>query len=349
MSIKERNSLVESIAETTSDYRKSDLGETTPKHVDKWVSQFDLTVQLPMLKEMDSLLKKTYFSKTRVSKWIESMLKDKYLTKGDAEKFWQKVEFLDIQLGGNSQKEMLKVFDEALQKKCGLEIIDCSADSTNTFVYLDDIIFSGNRAKRDIEHWIKNESPSHASLYIVTIGRHSGSYWIEKRIEDTIEKSGKKIALIWYPKNPHLENRKAFKNSSNVLWPTDSLCRDKEFSKYLENSKYPFAPREESSKNCQPFSSEEGRQLLEKEFFFAGLKIRSMCENPSVIMRPLGFSTLNGPGFGSTIVTFRNCPNNNPLALWWGDQSQPLNSPLSKWYPLFPRKTYDSGEVLENF
>jgi hypothetical protein len=34
-------------------------------------------------------------------------------------------------------------------------------------------------------------------------------------------------------------------------------------------------------------------------------------------------------GFGSLIVTFRNCPNNAPLAFW-------VDSP---WYPLFPRTT----------
>jgi hypothetical protein len=34
-------------------------------------------------------------------------------------------------------------------------------------------------------------------------------------------------------------------------------------------------------------------------------------------------------GFGSTLVTFRNCPNNCPLAFWAG----------YPWYPLFQRKT----------
>jgi hypothetical protein len=43
-------------------------------------------------------------------------------------------------------------------------------------------------------------------------------------------------------------------------------------------------------------------------------------------------------GFGSLIVTFRNCPNNTPLALWAGDP----------WYPLFPRIT-NTDTSLQNF
>jgi hypothetical protein len=42
----------------------------------------------------------------------------------------------------------------------------------------------------------------------------------------------------------------------------------------------------------------------------------------------VGNMVLSTLGFGSTIVTFRNCPNNAPLAFWAGDP----------WYPLFPRK-----------
>lgn len=60
-----------------------------------------------------------------------------------------------------------------------------------------------------------------------------------------------------------------------------------------------------------------------------GVKIRGMCPHLNKYQRPLGNMILETLGFGSTIVTFRNCPNNAPLAFWAGDP----------WYPLFPRKT----------
>ena len=54
-----------------------------------------------------------------------------------------------------------------------------------------------------------------------------------------------------------------------------------------------------------------------------------MCPYLKESARPLGFSLLKTLGFGATVVTHRNCPNNCPLALWAGDP----------WYPLFRRKT----------
>ncbi len=49
--------------------------------------------------------------------------------------------------------------------------------------------------------------------------------------------------------------------------------------------------------------------------------------------------TLETLGFGSLVVTFRNCPNNAPLALWVGDP----------WYPLFPRTTNSQAEIVRLF
>ena len=76
------------------------------------------------------------------------------------------------------------------------------------------------------------------------------------------------------------------------------------------------------------FSSEEGRDVLEQELLVAGAKIRDLCPQLNKYQRPLGNMILETLGFGSTIVTFRNCPNNAPLAFWAGNP----------WYPLFERK-----------
>jgi hypothetical protein len=49
--------------------------------------------------------------------------------------------------------------------------------------------------------------------------------------------------------------------------------------------------------------------------------------------------TLVTLGFGSLIVTYRNCPNNAPLALW-------VDHP---WYPLFPRTTNTDTQLKKMF
>jgi hypothetical protein len=76
-------------------------------------------------------------------------------------------------------------------------------------------------------------------------------------------------------------------------------------------------------------SSDEGRELLEQQFLAKGAYIRTVCPMLNEYQRPLGNMVLETLGFGSTIVTFRNCPNNAPLVFWAGDP----------WHPLFLRKT----------
>lgn len=52
----ERDDLLASIAAKTADYREGDHPAPTPDHVGRWISQFDASVRLPMLREVDSLL-----------------------------------------------------------------------------------------------------------------------------------------------------------------------------------------------------------------------------------------------------------------------------------------------------
>lgn len=55
---------------------------------------------------------------------------------------------------------------------------------------------------------------------------------------------------------------------------------------------------------------------------------------------PLSFSPF-GVGFGSMIATYRNCPNNCPLSMWWGDPE--ATSGALHWYPLLQREGYSSA------
>lgn len=71
----ERDELLASIAATTSDYREGAVDRPTPQHVDRWVNQFDDAVQLPILREMDHVLKKTYFSRKDTLIFLEGLFK----------------------------------------------------------------------------------------------------------------------------------------------------------------------------------------------------------------------------------------------------------------------------------
>lgn len=332
----EKTDLLQSIAQTTSDYRASDLDPPSPEHVDRWVQQFDSSVQVPILREMAHVLQTTYFSQKRARKFLSTVFKSEELVGSDPCEFWRNVNFLDIQGGGASQKEMLGLFSKVLTRKCGISVDDCGGDS-GVFVYLDDAIFSGGRVSQDLSSWIIDDAPKKAELHVIAIATHQGSYYKKNRVRAAVKGSGKQVKVTWWH-SIELEDRKTYTDTSDVLRPV-CIPKEADVQAYVDSLKYkPHLRTPGQVGELGIFSSDAGRQLLETEFLQAGVRIRGLCPHLNQYQRPLGNIVLDTLGFGSMIVTFRNCPNNAPLALWAGDP----------WYPLFPRVT-NSDTSLENF
>jgi hypothetical protein len=344
--MKDRRSLLESISATINDYRVGEIETPTPEHVDRWVRQFNPAVQERFLHEIDHVFKCTYFNNRKVGEFLANLVKNEKLVGIDPCTFWRKANFLRIQKNGHSQEEMLNLFSQNLWEQCGVDINSCGSND-GAYIYLDDVVFSGNRVGNDLQTWITTQAPETAIVHIITIGVHTGGEWLSgKRLKETASTANKKIEFHYW-RSITIENRKARKNISEVLWPI-AVPENEILKAYLaQPHKYPFIPREKGGKlKHEIFTSEEGRQTIEHELLLAGVRIRALCKNPADSMRPLGYSHF-GLGFGSMIVTFRNCPNNCPLALWWGEPSAGSSSPLSKWYPLFPRKTYEARDSFD--
>lgn len=324
----QRSGLLKSIASTIADYRAGEIDLETPEHVEAWIKQFDREVQEPMLEELDHVLKRTYIQKATVQKFLLSLVKSKALAGSDPCSFWENVEFLDIQGGGNSQREMLRMFNEVLRKECGLDFNDCGV-IPRAYMYLDDAIFTGNRIRSDLTSWIKSLGPKKVKMHVVTMAFHRGGRWYAmNKIQEAANAASLELDISWW-RCIEIEDRKTYLDSSDLLRPT-SLPPDRLTQEYVENMKHPPTLRKSGSVGANGFfSSEKGRHLLEQELLKAGARIRSMCPYLNVYQRPLGNMVLETLGFGSLLVTFRNCPNNTPLAFWAGDP----------WYPLFPRKT----------
>lgn len=341
-----RKKLLVSIAETTADYREGEIDPPTPSHVDRWVNQFEEKVQLPILEEMDHVLRQTYLSKKLCAIFFASLIDNERLTGGDPRGFWGESHYLNIQKKGRSQDEMRKSFGVEMARKLEINIDQCGKTG-GAYIYLDDAIFTGYSAQRDISAWIEENAPDNITVYIIVIAAYRyGEYWCKKTLEELIKETGKKME-IHILSSLQLENRVFYSSMSEVLWPStfpDSAALQ-EYLAYLrlefeeKRDLFEFKSRQASDKlHNRIFSSEARRQLLEREFLLAGVRIRNFSYNPESDLRPLGFNR-GGIGFGSTIVTYRNCPNNAPLALWWGDPSQQrVDHPLRKWYPLFQRK-----------
>lgn len=334
----QRNVFLKSIANTIQDYRGGSLPQPLTAHVERWVQQFDAAVQLPILQEIDHVLKNIYFSKEDVAKFLRGTMRTAKLTGDRPDKFWHSASFLDIQGGGSSQTDMLALFSEQLEVEYGFGIDDCG-QGDEVFIYLDDGIFTGNRVRRDLENWISGNAPAHAKVHVITIAQHSGGqFYANREVQKAIQASGKKIDITWW-RAIELEDRKTYSASSDVLRPTE-IPNDPAVQAYIAAMRY--APTLRTAGNpgtANLFSSDAAKILLEQEFLKTGVHIRQICPNLGDTQRPLGHMTLETLGFGSLIVTYRNCPNNAPLAFWVGDP----------WYPLFPRTTNTQTAVRKMF
>lgn len=335
----ERDDLLSSIATTIRDYRSGELPVPTPEHVDRWVRQFGTDVQVSLLKEMHHVLEKTYFTRDNVRNFFANQINHMGLAGPNPCDFWKAAQIFDIQQHGHSQSEIKQLFGEALKEQCKLNLDDCGS-AGGAYIYLDDVLFTGGRIGSDLSTWILDASPAESTVHILVIATYRlGEWQCIERLKKAAVDAGKKIRFNCWAAI-RIENRKASRDASEVLWPA-VIPQEKTLLAYVaEEQKFPFHPRQPGAKlEHNIFSSEAGRQLLESEMLLAGMRIRSFSKNPSRALRPLGFSPF-GLGFGSMIVTFRNCPNNAPLALWWGDENAPPGHPFRNWYPLLPRKTY---------
>lgn len=313
------------LAAMISDYRGGEIPTPDAAHVDRWISQFPAAVRDPILTELLHVFHRTYFSRVKVQTFIDSIVVKANFAGANPCDFWQGVRVLNLQTAGNSQKDMLTLLEDSLQRQCGLAVELCGV-SAHTYLYLDDAVFSGGRVRSDIIKWIKEVAPTKAKLVVLVIGLHSEWYSTEK-IGEAAKAAGKSIELKWR-RAASFENRKSEINNSDVMCPT-AIPSDNATQAYVTSLEKAPPIRAVGGKSpLGIFSGEAGRHLLEQEFLTAGVRVRNMCPHFDKYMRPLGRMMFESLGFGSTIVTYRNCPNNAPLVLWAGDP----------WYPLFPRK-----------
>lgn len=338
-----RTVLLSSIASTIETYRVGEINTPNEEHIDRWAFQFTPQNQLAFLREFDHVIRQTFVTRDSINDFLNHLAAAEKITGNTPENYWRSANFLQIQRRGQSQRAMLNLFANCIRNQYGININDCGSPNGD-FIYLDDIMFSGNRVENDLSAWIEGSAPRNATLHVIVIGFHtSGQYFTENKLKEKIRSSGKQITLKFWSSRT-IENKKINKNISSVLWPA-YIPTNQSVAEYVAApSRYPFEPRQVIHReNLDPFSSEEGRAILESELFIAGARIWSNIRNPKPSLRPLGYSPF-GIGFGSMISTYRNCPNNCPLALWWGDPEATTGA--FHWYPLLPRITYDAPENM---
>ncbi|HHP2331333.1 hypothetical protein M3A11_13200, partial [Klebsiella pneumoniae] len=171
----------------------------------------------------------------------------------------------------------------------------------------------------------------------------SALYNIEKNLIQTINISGKSISLSLVCFGKIYENKFIMRNQSDVFWPKEenvNIPNNLDPIRFISTAPQGQAPGRTGFAASYVFENGNDRDRFEKILCEKGFYIISLCNNPAASMKPLGYKTYRGLGFGGTIFTYRNCPNNTPLVFWWGNPNMEDWNPLSKWYPLMMRKTY---------
>lgn len=323
-----RNNLLQDIAYRIRDYRAGEIAQPSAGHVDRWINQFPAEAQLPLLAELAHVLSKTYADKETVQNFLGSVLAADSVAGKDPAAFWRGVRFLDVQTAGHSQRDMLALLDPILRSRFGYGLADCGADP-HTYVYIDDGLYSGGRIGGDLVDWINGPAPNQAKVWVIVMVIHNlGEYFVKKDLKPVIAASGKAID-VQFGCAIRIENRKAYKDVSDVLWPT-AIPNDPMTQNYIAGLGAAQVFRTPGNVGGHGFfSTDAQRVLMEQEFLKAGVRIRATCPYLNEYMRPLGSSLMRTMGLGSPFVTYRNIANNTPLVLWAGDP----------WYPLFPRKT----------
>lgn len=241
----EQDDLLASIAEKTADYRAGELAAPTPEHVDRWISQFDVDVRLPMLREVNYVLERTYFSKQEIEKKFADYIRvtddqGKDCNDKETKDFWRATKILNIQKMGRSQADINEIIAEALRERFGLDLADCQGGD-GRFVYFDDILFSGGHIQTDLKAWLKDEAPKEGCVWIYLLVAHElGKYETERNLKEAIAESGKDISFD-IKTQITLENRKKYCDRADVFWPTK--LPDDEYDYNAVNKRFPFVPR----------------------------------------------------------------------------------------------------------
>ena len=330
-----RSELLQSIAKTIADYRTGEIPSRTPAHINEWLQQFPEAIQDPLLEALAYVIRKTYVSHDKFREFLKGLASTDKLSPGtDPKAYWRRTNLLNIQQGGNSQKEILSMFDEVIQEEYGFGL-EQTGGPEGDFIYLDDCIATGSRLRGDVCNWLKeDDTPRSINLHVITPILFTGSWWIDDEIRKAADESGKTVVITkWRLDQFEMENRLKYCHQSDVLWPTSVPDQEvvRRYYTYLEGLDYPPVLRDSGHPGVSGiFRDDAQKTLIEKEFLVRGCHIREEQINLPDKLRPLGYSNLHTFGFGSMFVTYRNCPNNCPLVFWVEQNDFP---------PLFPRKT----------
>lgn len=332
-----KGQLIQDIYEILEDYRHDDfLSEKerlTTNRIEKWINQFKENDRLFLLKELKQVFSKMFFSKERVKNFLRYVLEESRKQFGyrDITSFLENTCFLDLQEEGKSQKEFLKLLKEIVEIEHKYLFSDIGKTSKKHYLYIDDILCTGNTFYRNLKDWlmtngkepIKLLQTKEINLNVWYICRTKRYY--DKKIRQlnncftlrfqNFHKSKCPCRVDESLLKPLISNEtdSIKKYKEKVIQKADDYAHTRGYSSYKDN----FFREDNYPKSF--FSSKESRNRLECIFLEKGIEILNTSNIIKDNIRPLGYSLPSYKDFGLGVLffTWRNIPNNTPLVFWY--------------------------------
>ncbi|MDI9363462.1 MAG: hypothetical protein QM541_00825 [Flavobacterium sp.] len=348
--------LIDEIFDQLKDYRADEIlpnVKMTRNRIKQWVEQFDANDRVFILTELKHIFSKRYCSKDSVKKFLKAVVDKlaKDLGYKSVADFLRMTVFLDLQPNGKSQKIMLKLLSELLLEDYQLNIQDCGTVQKKHFVYIDDILCTGNTLIQDINEWSGNEyatgktnleaiKDKSAELIFAYIFIHAKNY--QKKKAEMKFKLGKEISTNhkMYRQMEIENNEGSISSSLDFVFPIETEDEevieykdkiiaqvDEHTQRYSSTSPAEFFRTTGRPKEEKLFTSPENRNKFEEIMLKKGIQILNNANVNVTNIRALGFSLKSHKnfGFGTLCFTWRNIANNTPLVFWYaGGGFQPL-------------------------
>ena len=292
-------------------------------------------------------LPQIYISKSKAIELLEKRLVDfqafyKYQT---MQEFIMNTHFIDVQKAEKSQKEILPVVKEILDKHFGINYDLLIDQPKKHYIYFDDVLATGGTVYKDLSNWLSESNNlkkvlnKEKTIALSLFCYHKlGFDNIEWRLMKAFDDKIKNFLLVGF--DYKIENQLkpkwvAEKQALNCIYPIEK--QPKEILEYLaslegENTSIAaFRPVNLPTKEIF-FSSPANRIRFENIILEKGLELIQKIKkaDPDPRKRPLGDTVKSHRtlGTGTLFFTWRNISNTCPIVFWW-------DVPGHEWIPLF--------------
>ena len=357
------------IYETIKDFKREEVNDLiTPQRVNKWVNQFSTQDREIVRSETLRILKKRYYSRKKVQEsfilGLLKFVKKKYRNNDD---FINSTVFLDLQPKGKSQGIYLEMVNSLSKKKFNCSINRSPHKNVKHYIYIDDVLCTGNTFYQDIFDWASVRAPSgktysseilskRISLINCFVFIHDKNL-LKKRHQFNFRLSDNFSSHLEFVHAKTINNSLSDPSKLDCIIPVEKGQTDivHKYKIEVENSVDEYVSGEYKSKpeffrpndlpkNEDFFSSAVNRKKYENILLKKGIEILRSSSGTKSNIRPLGYSlpSLQDFGFGALCFTFNNVPNNSPLVFWYSSGG---------FMPLFPRKAVGKfiPELQPNF